>query len=85
MTYHGWQEIIGVAGIFTLLTVAVWQFAATWRAKAVLAREREYRKLVESGVKTQENTESLLSDLRDQLTRVQSRLDSVEHVLKDVE
>jgi hypothetical protein len=78
MTDHGLAEVIGAAGIFVLLTVIVWQFAATWRARSVLARETEYRALVES-------VNRQLGDLGGQVGQVQLRLDSIEHVLKDVE
>jgi len=82
MNWHQWQEIIGVIGIFVLitvvLTVLIVQLAATWRAKAKLAREDEYRALAEKAVRTQEETERRLAD-------VQERLRSIEHVLKEVD
>lgn len=82
MNWHQWQEIIGVIGIFVLitvvLTVLIVQLAATWRAKAKLAREDEYRALAEKAVRSQEETERRLAD-------VQERLRSIEHVLKEVD
>ncbi|WP_370947686.1 hypothetical protein AB5J62_09055 [Amycolatopsis sp. cg5] len=82
MNIRAWGEVAGVIGIFVLLTVviavAISQVAATWRAKAVLAREEEYRKLAERAVSSQENIERQLADMR-------TRLQSVEKVLKEVE
>ncbi|MFD8497489.1 hypothetical protein [Amycolatopsis sp. NPDC059657] len=82
MNIRVWGEVAGVIGIFVLLTVviavAISQVAATWRAKAVLAREEEYRKLAERAVSSQENIERQLADM-------QTRLKSVEKVLKEVE
>lgn len=82
MNIRVWGEVAGVVGVFVLLTVviavAITQVAATWRAKAVLAREDEYRKLAERSVSSQENIERQLVDM-------QARLRSVEKVLKEVE
>ncbi|MEU0530848.1 hypothetical protein [Amycolatopsis tolypomycina] len=82
MNWHQWQEILGVVGIFVLITVvlsiAIVQLAATWRAKAKLAREHEYRSLAEKAVRTQEEIERQLRD-------VQDRLRSIERVLKEVD
>ncbi|MFH9004308.1 hypothetical protein ACH4E5_13825 [Streptomyces afghaniensis] len=77
-----WQEVFGVIGAFLLitvvLTVLIWQFGANWRAKAVLAREEEYRKLAEQSLAAQQETERRLSD-------IQGRMESLERILKDVE
>ncbi|MFD9889674.1 hypothetical protein [Amycolatopsis sp. NPDC058986] len=82
MNWHQWQEIIGVTGVFVLitvvLTVAIVQLASTWRAKAALAREHEYRALADRATRSQEETERRLAD-------VQDRLRSIERVLKEVE
>ncbi|WP_086847349.1 hypothetical protein [Amycolatopsis kentuckyensis] len=82
MNWHQWQEIIGVIGIFVLITVvlstSIVQLASSWRARAKLAREHEYRSLAERAVRTQEETERQLKD-------VQDRLRSIEHVLKEVD
>ena len=78
MNWHQWQEIIGVTGVFALLSIAVVQLASTWRAKAKLTREQEYRNLAEKAVRTQEETERHLRD-------VQDRLRSIERVLKEVD
>ena len=82
MNWHQWQEIIGVTGVFVLITVvlsiAIVQLASTWRLEATIAREDEYRSLAEKAVRTKEETERQLRD-------VQDRLRSIEHVLKEVD
>ncbi|GAA4536352.1 hypothetical protein [Amycolatopsis samaneae] len=82
MNWHQWQEIIGLTGVFVLitvvLTVAIVQLASTWRAKAALAREHEYRTLADRATRSQEETERRLAD-------VQDRLRAIERVLKEVE
>ena len=89
MNWHQWQEVIAVIGVFVLLTavvtVSIWQFAATWRAKAALAREHEYRALLDRAVTAQENSERRLAELDGRLADVQSRVHSVELILKEVE
>ncbi|MET8539650.1 hypothetical protein ABZW03_03180 [Kitasatospora sp. NPDC004799] len=82
MSGSDWTEVVGALGLFVLLTavltVVIWQFGATYRAKAVLAREEEYRKLAEAAVDAQQRTER-------QLTEVRGRLESMERILKEVE
>ncbi|UJW31899.1 hypothetical protein L3Q67_43235 [Saccharothrix sp. AJ9571] len=82
MSDNDWQELAGVIGIFvlitTVLTVAIWQLAVTWRAKAALAREDTYRRLAERAVTSQEDTQRQLAELR-------SRMDGMERILKEVE
>ncbi|GAA1411531.1 hypothetical protein GCM10009639_63250 [Kitasatospora putterlickiae] len=75
-------EVVGALGLFVLVTVVlavvVWQFGATYRAKAALAREGEYRRLAETAVGVQQETER-------QLAEVRQRLASMERILKEVE
>lgn len=82
MSGSDWAEAVGVVGLFLLvivvLTMTIWQFGATYRAKAVLAREDEYRKLADTAVELQKETARELTELR-------GRLAAVEHILKDVE
>lgn len=89
MSSSDWQEIIGVIGVFALIisviTVTIWQLAATWRAKAKLAREKEYRTIADRAVLVQEGMERQLSEVSAQLTEMQRRLESLERVLKEVE
>ncbi|GGT36874.1 hypothetical protein P6B95_21890 [Streptomyces atratus] len=89
MNDHEWQEVIGTIGIFVLLIAVVvtiiWQGAISLRAKAQLARESEYKKLAEAAVTGQQNIERQLAEIGGQVSELQSRTDSIERVLKDVE
>nr|WP_042195639.1 hypothetical protein [Kibdelosporangium sp. MJ126-NF4]CEL22135.1 conserved hypothetical protein; putative secreted protein [Kibdelosporangium sp. MJ126-NF4]CTQ92916.1 conserved hypothetical protein; putative secreted protein [Kibdelosporangium sp. MJ126-NF4] len=89
MSWRGWQEVIGVVGVFVLitvvLTVTIWQLAATWRAKANLAREQEYRTIAEGAVAAQQEVRRELAELNRQLTELRTRVDSVHRILSDVE
>jgi hypothetical protein len=89
MTGHDWSEAIGTFGVFALvisvLVVGMWQFGATWRARAVLARENEYRLIADKAVLVQESTERQLAEVGGRLAEMQTRLQTLERVLKDVE
>ena len=89
MSSTDWQEIIGTIGAFvlvsTVIVVSIWQVASTVRARAVLARESEYKKLADKAVLVQESTERQLAELGGRLAEMQSRLQSFERILKDVE
>lgn len=89
MSGQDWTEVIGTIGLFTLIitviSVTLVQLGATWRAKATVAREAEYRKLAEAAVQAQETTERRLAGLDEQVGQVQTRLASIERVLKQVE
>ena len=85
MSANDWQEIVGVIGVFALIIVIIWQLAATWRAKAQLAREKEYRTIADRSVLVQEGTERQLAEISERLTEIQSRLKSLERVLTEVD
>ncbi|MGN9810979.1 hypothetical protein ACTMSW_16660 [Micromonospora sp. BQ11] len=89
MSEHDWTEVIGAVGIFTLLisviTVTIVQVAKTRRARAAGAREDGYRRLAEMSVQAQESNAQLLAALNGRLTGMESRLESLERVLKDVD
>lgn len=84
-----WTQVAGAIGVFTLLTtvisVIIWQIATTRRAKVLLVREQEYRRIAEEGVATQQNTEHQLKDLGERLVEMQSRMASIERILQQVE
>jgi predicted nucleic acid-binding Zn ribbon protein len=70
---------LGSSVLFTaVLVVVIWQAAASWRARAALAREAEYRKLADRATAAQEQTVA-------ELTQLRIRLDQVEEVLRQVE
>ncbi|WP_326564476.1 hypothetical protein [Micromonospora peucetia] len=89
MSEHDWTEVVGAIGIFALLlsviTVTIVQVAKTRRARVVGAREEEYRRLAESAVQAQEANGRVLAALDGRLGVMESRLVSVERVLKEVD
>lgn len=89
MTYHGWQEVIGAVGFIgvtvAVVTIVIWHLASTWRARAILARDYQYRTLAEKSVRLQEATEQRLAGIDGQLADVQNRMQSVERILKEIE
>jgi hypothetical protein len=89
MSEHDWTEVVGAFGVFALLTTVITtiivQVARTWRAKAILAREDRYKTLAEAAVRTQEGTERQLAELGNRLAAMETRMSSLERVLKDVE
>jgi hypothetical protein len=82
-------EVVGAIGLFalviTVITTLVKQIGATTRAKAALSREEEYRKLAETAVRAQEETERRLAGLDEGVGQMQTRLTSIERTLKQVE
>jgi hypothetical protein len=85
MTGHGLAEVVGAFGLFTVITVAIWQFAASWRAKVQLSREGAYQKLADSAMVVQEHTDIQLREIKLHLEDVRNRLASLERILKEVE
>ncbi len=89
MSSNDWQEIIGAIGLFVLvtavITVSIWQLASTRRAKVVLVRESEYRAIAEKAVAVQDNTMRELATTNERLREIQTRLNSLETLLKVVE
>ncbi|SFK78923.1 hypothetical protein SAMN05216275_13546 [Streptosporangium canum] len=89
MNEHEWQEVIGTIGMFALITAVIvtiiWQFAISWRAKAQLAREAEYKKIAETAAASQQDIGRQLAEINDRLSALRDRTDAIELVLKDVE
>jgi hypothetical protein len=83
----GWDGVVGAAGVFllltTIITVAIWQYAATVRAR--VSGKSEYRALAETSVAAQAATERQLSEIRMSIADMRARIEAMEHVLKDVE
>lgn len=71
--------------LITVVALSIWQFAKTQRAKAVLAREDQYRKLAEEAVAGQQNTDRQLTELAAHMTGLRDRMSRVERILKEVE
>lgn len=89
MSSNDWTEIVGAIGVFVLVTAVVtlliWQFGATWRARAVLAQDSQYRSIADKSAMVQESTERQLAEIGGRLAEMQSRLQAMERILKDVE
>ncbi|TQS40926.1 hypothetical protein [Cryptosporangium phraense] len=89
MDGHDLAEVAGAIGIFTFITVVVtvtiYQLFATWRAKAALSRETEYRDLTARAVAGQEEANKQLADLSGQLSDLRGRMTKLEQVLTEVE
>jgi hypothetical protein len=84
MNGHALAESIGAAGIFTVISVTVWQVAAIVRAK-IQPREEKYHKLAETSVAMQENTDLQLREIALLLEDMRSRVTALERILKEVE
>lgn len=89
MDGHSLAEVVGAAcaliGITTVISIAIWQLAATRRAKVTVIREQEYRKLAERMTEAIEGGNAQLADLNSRLAKVQSQVDSMEKLLRDIE
>jgi hypothetical protein len=83
-----WSEaLIGataVVAVFGFLIVAVWQFAASWRARISVAREEGYRKMTEEVVAAQRQTTQALEQMAAELAGLRARTTEVERMLKEV-
>ncbi|MFE0510756.1 hypothetical protein [Streptomyces sp. NPDC058964] len=71
--------------IVPVLIVAIRQSGATARTKAQLAREREYQRLTELAVNTQELTDHKLAEISTQLAEIKDRVASMERSLKEID
>ncbi|MEW2129003.1 hypothetical protein [Streptomyces sp. NPDC005435] len=89
MNFYDPDGIVISLGLLTLIAlvvvVALRQRGSTQRAKAVLARDQDYRRLTEMVLTTQESTDQRLAEVAAQLADMTSRVASMEHTLKAVE
>ncbi|SCF06121.1 hypothetical protein GA0070558_1244 [Micromonospora haikouensis] len=89
MSGHDWTEVIGAAGIFTLLvtvvTVVVVQLSKNRRARLSGGREDDYRRLAEASARAQEANERLLAAIDARLGELATRTAALERVLRDVD
>jgi len=79
------EEIVIFLVVGAVVVAAMWQFGASRRAKAALARDTDYRKIAERAIAAQEATEGRLADVTGQLTEMNLRVAAMERVLKDTE
>jgi len=78
--------ILGILGLVALVAVVtIWQMFATWRARALLAREDEYRGLSARAVLAQESSSRRLDEIAAEVTQLRARLDAIERILTVVE
>ncbi|MFG1867369.1 hypothetical protein [Micromonospora arborensis] len=89
MSDHDWTEVVGAIGIFALLisvfTVTVVQFAKTRRARLESARADDYRRLAETATQAQAENARLLAAMDGRLGGMETRMSTVERVLRDVD
>ncbi|MFI6146502.1 hypothetical protein [Streptomyces sp. NPDC051109] len=89
MTLYDPDAIVWTLGVLVLivpvLIVAIRQSGATARTTAQLAREREYQRLAELALATQELTEHELGEITVRLEEIRTRVTSVERSLKEIE
>jgi hypothetical protein len=77
---------LGILGLIALVAiVTIWQMFATWRARAVLAREDEFRGLSARAVVAQESSSHRLDAIAAEVTGLRARLDAIERILTVVE
>jgi len=76
-----WPEaviaIVGILFVTTVITAAIWQVFATWRARMTVAREAAYRKLAEEATEAQRRAV-------DELAEISARTKELERMLKEV-
>ncbi|MBM0274635.1 hypothetical protein [Micromonospora tarensis] len=89
MSEHDWTEVVGAIGVFALLisvfTVTVVQLAKTRRARYEANRADDYRKLAETAAQAQAENARLLAALDGRLGGMETRMTSLERVLREVD
>ncbi|MFF3325929.1 hypothetical protein [Streptomyces sp. NPDC002889] len=76
---------VGAGGFFLLLIVIVWQTAATWRARALAARDAQYRQLADKYATLLEDNTELHRRTLDELTQTRVSLTSMEKMMREIE
>ncbi|GAA2147816.1 hypothetical protein [Actinomadura napierensis] len=83
------EDVVSVVGVFVLLTtvitVGIRQYAGVRRARAEADRDQDHRRLAETALLLQENTELQLREIAVQLADIGARVESLERILKEVE
>ncbi|GAB3947431.1 hypothetical protein [Micromonospora vulcania] len=89
MSDHDWTEVVGAIGIFALLisvfTVTMVQLAKTRRARFDGARSDDYRRLAETAAQAQAENARLLAALDGRLAGMETRMGTLERVLREVD
>lgn len=85
---HVQSGMIMGAAVLTLFTIilvtVIIQLSATWRAKVVLAREEEYRKLAEQATAASTSAAAAGQKLADDVAEIKARITSIEKLLREV-
>jgi F0F1-type ATP synthase membrane subunit b/b' len=86
---ENWPEaaiaIAGIAFVFGLIMVVVWQVLATWRSRMMVAREEAYRKLAEQATEAQSRTAAAMEQAAAELTRIREETAEMRRLLREVE
>ncbi|MFC7545701.1 hypothetical protein [Plantactinospora sp. GCM10030261] len=85
MNVRAWADVIGTAGFFTLVIVLIIQGSRIWRSRRAAVPESHYRELAEHAVRVQEETERQLRETAERLTEINTRVATLERILKDVD
>jgi hypothetical protein len=86
---HDLAEVVGVAcavlGLTTIFSILIWRWSEIRRARLLAAREQDYAVLAERASVAIEANVSELAELTSRLARIQSQVDALEKLLKDIE
>lgn len=75
----GMAFAFGVLALITLVIIVVlWQLAATYRARAAVAREEAYRQLAEQTANNQREITSALNEILPKITAIETMLREVD-------
>ncbi|MFI5927090.1 hypothetical protein ACIA3K_14015 [Micromonospora sp. NPDC051543] len=89
MSEHDWTEVVGAFGVFALLisvfSVTVVQLAKTRRARYEANRADDYRKLAETAAQAQAENARLLAAMDGRLGGMETRMTTLERVLREVD
>ncbi|MFD7442878.1 hypothetical protein [Streptomyces sp. NPDC059909] len=80
-----WAGVAGAGGVFLFLIVVVWQFAATWRARMLAAREEQYKQLAAKYAELLEDNVELHRRTLEELTQARASITSMEKMMRSIE
>lgn len=83
---HGIWFVVAMTAIIALvIMVGIWQFAATMRARASVAREQAYEQLAARAAEAEEQTSRQLERLAADTRELRDRVAAIEKMLREVE
>ncbi|MDT0341699.1 hypothetical protein RM590_03450 [Streptomyces sp. DSM 44938] len=80
-----WAAGLGTAGFFALLIVVVWQIAATWRARMLMTREDEYKRLTIKYAELLEDNTEILRRYTDELGETRKSVAAMERMMRELD